>query len=72
VTCRQTSVVPSSCSGTPMNIVKSGRKFKKDDRGASLAEYALLLALIALACYSAMAILGTSIANFMNTMSSTI
>jgi Flp pilus assembly pilin Flp len=55
-----------------MNIVKSGRKFEKDDRGASLAEYALLLALIALACYSAMAILGTSIANFMNTMSSTI
>jgi Flp pilus assembly pilin Flp len=55
-----------------MNIVKSGRQFERDDWGASLAEYALLLGLIALACYSAMAILGTSIVNFMNTMASTI
>jgi Flp pilus assembly pilin Flp len=72
MTCREPSGVPPPCSGTPMNIVKSGRQFERDDWGASLAEYALLLALIALACYSAMAILGTSIANFMNTMSSTI
>jgi Flp pilus assembly pilin Flp len=55
-----------------MKIVKSGRQFARDQRGASFAEYALLLALIALACYSAMAILGSSIASFMNTMSSTI
>jgi Flp pilus assembly pilin Flp len=55
-----------------MKIIKLGRPFARDERGASLAEYALLLALIALVCYSVMAILGTSIAGFMNTMSSTI
>lgn len=55
-----------------MKIVKLGRPFARDEQGASLAEYALLLALIALVCYSVMAILGTSIAGFMNTMSSTI
>jgi Flp pilus assembly pilin Flp len=72
VTCRKTSGVSPSCSGKLMKIVKLGRPFATDERGASLAEYALLLALIALVCYSVMAILGTSIAGFMNTMASTI
>jgi pilus assembly protein Flp/PilA len=35
-------------------------RFKNDERGASLVEYALLVALIAVVCIGAITLLGTS------------
>ncbi len=46
--------------------------FVRDQEGASLAEYGLLLALIAIVCLAGMTILGTNINGLFNTVSSTI
>lgn len=42
----------------------------KDERGASLVEYALLLALIALVCIGAIELVGTSTQNKLSEVSS--
>ncbi len=47
-------------------------RFQRDQTGASLAEYALLLALIALVCLAGMTILGSQISNLMTTIYSTV
>jgi pilus assembly protein Flp/PilA len=47
-------------------------KFVRDEEGASLAEYGLLLALIAVVCLAGMTALGSKINNMFNTVASTI
>jgi pilus assembly protein Flp/PilA len=50
----------------------AARKFVRDEEGASLAEYGLLLALIAVVCLAGMTTLGTKINAMFNQVSSTI
>jgi len=42
-------------------FVAATRRFVKGEEGASLAEYGLLLALIAVICITAIALLGTNV-----------
>ncbi|HEX7131920.1 MAG TPA: hypothetical protein VF228_05060 [Iamia sp.] len=42
------------------------RRLREDDRGAGLVEYALLVALIAVVCFSAIAFFGTGSGNSVN------
>jgi pilus assembly protein Flp/PilA len=46
-------------------LAATGR-IQRDDRGASLVEYALLLALIALVCIAALTLLGENVATEYN------
>jgi pilus assembly protein Flp/PilA len=48
--------------GTTLHAVVAmiRRRFNLDERGASLVEYALLVALIAIVCIAAVAFVGTS------------
>ncbi|MGI8686413.1 MAG: Flp family type IVb pilin [Acidimicrobiales bacterium] len=48
------------------------RKTIKDERGASLVEYALLLALIAVVCIGAITLIGTGANNQLSKVSSAI
>jgi pilus assembly protein Flp/PilA len=45
---------------------------RKDDRGASLVEYALLLALIAVVAIGALTFLGTSVSSTLNNVANAI
>ena len=45
---------------------------EQEDRGASLVEYALLLALIALVCFAAIIALGGSVGDSLSTSGSSI
>jgi pilus assembly protein Flp/PilA len=47
-------------------------QFARDEEGASLAEYGLLLALIAVVCISAIALVGTKISTMFSTVSGSI
>jgi pilus assembly protein Flp/PilA len=47
-------------------------KFIRDEEGASLAEYGLLLALIAVVCIGGMTLLGTKLNDMFNTLSTSI
>ena len=47
-------------------------QFARDEEGASLAEYGLLLALIAVVCVSAIALVGTNISKMFSTVSGSI
>lgn len=42
------------------------KRFIKDDTGASMAEYGLLIALIAVVCLAAVTLLGTAISSVFN------
>jgi pilus assembly protein Flp/PilA len=46
--------------------------FRKDEEGASLAEYGLLLALIAVVCIAAITTLGTKISTMFVTLANNI
>ena len=46
--------------------------FRKDEEGASLAEYGLLLALIAVVCIGAIAIFGTQISTMFSSLSTSV
>jgi pilus assembly protein Flp/PilA len=46
--------------------------FRKEEEGASLAEYGLLLALIAVICMTAIGALGKSISTMFQTLSTSI
>ncbi len=48
------------------------RVFRKDEEGASLAEYGLLLALIAVVCITAIATLGSQISTMFSTLATSI
>jgi len=47
-------------------------KFVRSEEGASLAEYGLLLALIAVVCIGGMTVLGTKINSMFSTLSNSI
>ncbi len=53
-------------------LLTAATRFVRDEEGASLAEYGLLLALIAIVCMAGMTILGTNINGLFNSVSSTI
>jgi Flp pilus assembly pilin Flp len=48
------------------------REFNRDETGASLPEYALLLGLIAVICLAAMNTLGSRISTVMRALASTL
>jgi len=53
-------------------IVKIAREFGRDQSGASIVEYALMLALITIVCIGAMTVLGASINSFFSSASTSI
>jgi pilus assembly protein Flp/PilA len=53
-------------------LVATASKLVREEEGASLAEYGLLLALIAVVCIAAVTTLGTSVKGIFNAISSTI
>ena len=54
-------------------LVTAVRKFfRQEEEGASLAEYGLLLALIALVCITAIGALGSKISTMFSTLASSI
>ena len=50
-------------------IIKATRRFLADESGATMAEYALVVALIAAACIAAVTALGTAISSKFTTIS---
>jgi pilus assembly protein Flp/PilA len=50
----------------------ASRNFVRDEEGASLVEYGLLLALIAVVCITAVATLGGSISTMLNSLAGSI
>jgi pilus assembly protein Flp/PilA len=53
-------------------LLAAARRFIRDEEGASLAEYGLLLALIAVVCIAGMTLLGGQINTMFNTVSGSI
>jgi len=53
-------------------IIKTARRFARDLRGASMMEYALMLALVAIICLAAIAQFGATINGFFSSFASTI
>jgi pilus assembly protein Flp/PilA len=53
-------------------LYAAATKFVRSEEGASLAEYGLLLALIAVVCIGGMTLLGGSINNMFSSLSNTI
>ena len=51
---------------------KIGASFIREEEGASLAEYGLLLALIAVVCIAAIALVGTKVSGMFSTVSGSI
>ena len=47
-------------------------KFVRDEEGASLVEYGLLLSLVAVVCIAAISLLGTSISSMLTTLAGLI
>jgi pilus assembly protein Flp/PilA len=57
---------------TMTTLIDAARRFGRDEEGASLAEYGLLIALIAVVCIAAISLLGTNISTMFNSVASTI
>jgi pilus assembly protein Flp/PilA len=53
-------------------LLASATKFVREEEGASLAEYGLLLALIAVVCIAGVTLLGTNINTLLNFIAGTI
>jgi len=53
-------------------LLTAAQKFVKAEEGATLAEYGLLLALIAVVCLAAITTLGTKISTMFTTVSSSV
>jgi len=53
-------------------LLSTAIKFGREEEGASLAEYGLLLALIAIVCMAGATLLGTKINSMFSTLSTTI
>jgi pilus assembly protein Flp/PilA len=53
-------------------LINAAARFIRDEEGASLAEYGLLLALIAVVCIGAITILGTNISSMFSTLAGLI
>ena len=54
------------------NLKNAVRKFVADESGATMVEYALILALIAVACITAVTALGTALTTKFGTITSAI
>jgi pilus assembly protein Flp/PilA len=54
------------------SFLAASTRFIRDEEGASLAEYGLLLALIAVVCIAAITLLGGNISTMFNTMAGAI
>ena len=53
-------------------LVVLSTKLIRDEEGASMAEYGLLLGLIAVVCIAAVTVLGTKISTLFNSLASSI
>jgi len=53
-------------------LLNAATKFARDEEGATLAEYGLLLALIAVVCLGAITILGTKISAMFSTVAGSV
>ena len=53
-------------------LLTATTKFIRDEEGATLAEYGLLLALIAVVCLGAITVLGTKISTMFDAVASTV
>ena len=53
-------------------LLAASTKLVRDEEGASMAEYGLLLALIAIVCITAVTLLGKNISTVFNTIAGTI
>jgi len=53
-------------------LLAASSRFVRDEEGASLVEYGLLLALIAVVCLGAVATLGTSISSLLSGLGASI
>jgi pilus assembly protein Flp/PilA len=53
-------------------LLAASRNFVRGEEGASLVEYGLLLALIAVVCIAAVAALGSSISTMLNSLAGSI
>jgi pilus assembly protein Flp/PilA len=53
-------------------LLAASKSFVRDEEGASLVEYGLLLALIAVVCIAAVTTLGTSISTMLNSLAGKI
>lgn len=53
-------------------LLAASTKLVRDEEGASMAEYGLLLALIAVVCIAAVTLLGGNISKVFNTIAGTI
>ncbi len=53
-------------------LLSATRRFVRDEEGASLVEYGLLLALIAVVCLVAVSTLGKSISTMLNSLAGSI
>jgi len=53
-------------------LLTAANKFIRDEEGATLAEYGLLLALIAVVCLAAITVLGTKISTMFDATSTSI
>jgi pilus assembly protein Flp/PilA len=53
-------------------LLAASKNFVRDEEGASLVEYGLLLALIAVVCIAAVTTLGTSISTMLNSLAGKI
>jgi pilus assembly protein Flp/PilA len=54
------------------NFVAATRRFVKGEEGASLAEYGLLLALIAVICVTAITLLGTNVSTMFSQVGASV
>jgi len=53
-------------------LLAAHTKFVRDEEGASLVEYGLLLSLVAVVCIAAVSLLGTSISNMLSNLAGQI
>ncbi len=53
-------------------LLAASTKLVRDEEGASLAEYGLLLALIAVVCLTAVALVGTNISKMFSTVAGSL
>ncbi|MGZ3389160.1 MAG: Flp family type IVb pilin [Isosphaeraceae bacterium] len=55
-----------------MKLLAAHTKFVRDEEGASLVEYGLLLSLVAVVCIAAVTLLGTSISTMLKSVAGLI
>jgi pilus assembly protein Flp/PilA len=53
-------------------LLAASTKFVRDEEGASLVEYGLLLSLVAVVCITAITLLGTNISTMLNNLATKI